>query len=86
MIEELSKLHGHVAESLGGERPRPAGAVEGVGDLPRVRKGGAVAGRGNTVSVQGRGQSPHGDASGSPAGLGQVVAATVQASELVRRC
>ena len=86
MVEELSKLHDHVGEALGGEWARPAGAVEGVRDLPWVRKGGAVAGCRHTVSVQGRGQSPHGDAGGSPSGLGQVVAATVQAPDLVARC
>ena len=84
MVEELSKLHGHVAEALGGEGPRPTGAMEGVGDLPRARKGGAVSGCGHTVSVRGRGKSPHGDAGGSPAAVGQVVAATVQPPELVR--
>ena len=86
MVEELSKLHGHMSEALGGERPRPAGAVEGVGDLPWVRKGGAVAGCRHTVSVQGWGQSSHGDTGGSPAGVSQVVAATVQPPEVVSRC
>ena len=75
MVEELSKLHGHVSEAPGGERPRPAGAVETVGDHPWVGKSGAVAGCRHTVSVRGWGQSPHGDAGCSPTGVGQVVAA-----------
>ena len=85
MVQKLSKLHGHVGKRLGGERPRPTGSVKGVGDLPWVRKGGAVAGCGHTVSVRGLGHPLHGDAGCSPAGLGQVVAAAVQAPELVRR-
>ena len=34
MVEELAKLHCHVAEALLAERPSPSGSVQAIGNLP----------------------------------------------------
>ena len=90
VVQELSKLHGHVGQAPGGDRSCPAGARRSLVQLVRhqFRPGqvGGSAGRRDTVSVGRRGQPTHGDASRTKQFVFlEIVADSVDPSEQVTR-